>query len=249
MPERILFISDLHLEESRPDITATLLQFLDSNRGRCSALYILGDLFDVWIGDDERSELITEISAALRAFAETGPSIYILHGNRDFLIGEAFASSCGAQLIFEPFLLDTEAGTVVLLHGDSLCTDDVDYMQFRETVRQGSWQQEFLAKPLKERRAFAEQARQQSQQATAQKDTAIMDVNAEAVLQLCRESRQFILIHGHTHRPALHNLQFDDPVNGSDGGTRMVLGDWDTQGWYGEIGGTQIQLHRLAFSK
>ncbi len=247
MPGRILFISDLHLEESRPDISAALLQFLDSNQGDCSALYILGDLFDVWIGDDEQSQLITEISAGLRAFTDTGPLIHILHGNRDFLIGEAFASTCGAQLIFEPFLLDTDAGTVVLLHGDSLCIDDVDYMQFRETVRQSSWQQEFLAKPLKERRAFAEQARQQSQQATAQKDTAIMDVNSEAVLQLCRETRQSILIHGHTHRPAVHKLHFDDPVNGSDRGTRVVLGDWDTQGWYGEISGTRIQLHTLAF--
>ncbi|MDP6653013.1 MAG: UDP-2,3-diacylglucosamine diphosphatase [Gammaproteobacteria bacterium] len=247
MPGRILFISDLHLEESRPNITAALLQFLASNQGSCSALYILGDLFDVWIGDDEQSELITEISGALRAFADTGPSVHILHGNRDFLIGEAFASTCGAQLIFEPFLLDTDAGTIVLLHGDSLCIDDVDYMQFRETVRHGSWQQEFLAKSLEERRAFAEQARQQSQQATAQKDAAIMDVNAEAVLQLCRETRQSILIHGHTHRPAVHKLHFDDPVNGCGVGTRVVLGAWDTQGWYGEISGTGIQLHTLAY--
>lgn len=147
MSKRILFISDLHLQESRSDITRTLLQFLDINSGKCAALYILGDLFEDWIGDDEQSPLIDEITSALRGFHVAGSSIYLMHGNRDFLIGDNFAKRCGAELIEDPCILKTEAGHIVLLHGDTLCTDDLEYMQFRAQVRQQVWQQEFLAKP------------------------------------------------------------------------------------------------------
>ena len=247
MPDRILLISDLHLQESRPDITGALLGFLESNADNCSALYILGDLFEVWIGDDEQSELITEVATALSRFADTGSAIYFLHGNRDFLIGENFTGRCHAELISEPFMLDTVAGPVLLLHGDSLCVDDVEYMQFRQLVRQASWQQEFLEKSLEERREFATRAREQSQAAKRGKGIEIMDVNQSAVMQLCDETGQTTLIHGHTHRPAVHELTFKPPLNALDRGRRIVLGDWDTRGWFVAIDRDGIELHAFDF--
>ncbi|MDA1370141.1 MAG: UDP-2,3-diacylglucosamine diphosphatase [Proteobacteria bacterium] len=248
MPDRILLISDLHLQESRSDITGALLGFLELNAGNCSALYILGDLFEVWIGDDEQSELITGVAAALTRFADTGSAIYFLHGNRDFLIGEKFLGRCRAELINEPFVLDTVVGPVLLLHGDSLCVDDVEYMQFRKLVRQTSWQQEFLAKSLQERREFAARARQQSHAAQQGKDMGIMDVNQSAVMQLCNETGHTTLIHGHTHRPAVHDLTFNPPLNDLEHGRRIVLGDWDARGWFVAIDRNGIELHPFDFA-
>lgn len=243
MSNRILFISDLHLEESRSDITRTLLQFLDINSGKCAALYILGDLFEVWIGDDEQSPLIDEITSALREFHRAGSSIYLMHGNRDFLIGDNFAERCGAELIEDPCILKTEAGHIILLHGDTLCTDDLEYMQFRAQVRQLVWQQEFLAKPLDDRRAFAQEAHQASQKAAATKNNSIMDVNGQAVLDLLNQFQQNMMLHGHTHRPAVHELAFSSPINGQIKGQRIVLGDWNTKAWYAEAQDKEISLH------
>lgn len=246
MSSRILFISDLHLEESRPDITRALLDFLDANRQDCQALYVLGDLFEVWIGDDDDSELAESIASAFKAFTSSGASLYFMHGNRDFLIGSAYADRCGAILIEEPFLLDSEAGTVLLMHGDLLCVDDTDYMQFRKMVRQADWQSEFLDRSLQERREFARQARQQSQAATASKQAEIMDVNQAEVLRTLQQSSQTILLHGHTHRPAVHKFPLESPIDGQHQATRLVLGDWDKQGWYAEITQGKLQLHALA---
>lgn len=245
MPSRLLFISDLHLESARPDISATLLQFLADNTGRCDALYILGDLFEVWIGDDESSDLANRIAAALHAFAEGGAAIYLMHGNRDFLIGEAFARRCGATLLPDPSIITSPIGPVLLSHGDQLCTDDVDYMGFREMVRQPAWQAEFLSRSLSERRNFAQQARQQSTAATQDKAQQIMDVNQQAVLGLLRETSQSTLIHGHTHRPQTHNIALDTPIAGCNEAWRVVLGDWHTQGWNAEITAAGINLQRF----
>ena len=242
MSKRILFISDLHLEESRPDITRTLLQFLNINSGKCAALYILGDLFEVWIGDDEQSLLIDEITSALRGFHVAGSSIYLMHGNRDFLIGDNFAKRCGAELIEDPCILKTEAGHIVLLHGDTLCTDDLEYMQFRAQVRQQIWQQEFLAKPLDDRRAFAQKARQASQKTAGIKNNSIMDVNGQAVLDLFNQFQENMMLHGHTHRPAVHELAFSNPINGQIKGQRIVLGDWNNKAWYAETQSKEISL-------
>tara|TARA_B100000586_G_scaffold103187_1_gene73879 strand:+ start:6371 stop:7120 length:750 start_codon:yes stop_codon:yes gene_type:complete len=242
LSKRILFISDLHLEESRPDITRTLLQFLNINSGKCAALYILGDLFEVWIGDDEQSPLIDEITSALRGFHVAGSSIYLMHGNRDFLIGDNFAKRCGAELIEDPCILKTEAGHIVLLHGDTLCTDDLEYMQFRAQVRQQIWQQEFLAKPLDDRRAFAQEARQASQKTAGIKDNSIMDVNGQAVLDLFNQFQENMMLHGHTHRPAVHELAFSNPINGQIKGQRIVLGDWNNKAWYAETQSKEISL-------
>ncbi len=242
MSKRILFISDLHLEKSRPDIIRTLLQFLAINSGKCAALYILGDLFEDWIGDDEQSPLIDEITSALQGFHMAGSSIYLMHGNRDFLIGDNFAKRCGAELIEDPCILKTEAGHIILLHGDTLCTDDLEYMQFRAQVRQQIWQQEFLAKPLDDRRAFAQEARQASQKTAGIKNNSIMDVNGQAVLDLFNQFQENMMLHGHTHRPAVHELAFSNPINGQIKGQRIVLGDWNNKAWYAETQNKEISL-------
>lgn len=242
MAARQLFISDLHLEESRPDISAALFDFLDRNHGKADELYILGDLFEVWIGDDSATELSNSVAAALNTFAKAGTMVYLMHGNRDFLLGDEYAANCGATLIHEPCNIDTAIGKVLLMHGDSLCTDDRDYQQFRQLVRSPAWQQEFLAKPLAERQAFADQARNQSKAATADKASAIMDVNQQAVEQCMSLANIKTLIHGHTHRPAVHNL----PAQESQ---RVVLGDWDSQGWFGEINDAGLTLQAFSFSE
>ena len=245
MASKILLISDLHLEDSRPEITASLLYFLQSNEGACDALYILGDLFDVWIGDDDVSELAISVAAALKAFNDAGASIYIMHGNRDFLIGADFAQRCGAALLADPYVLQSAAGPILLLHGDQLCTDDTDYMQFRDMVRQESWQQEFLRKSLKDRSAFAQQAREQSRLATASKPVSIMDVNQAEVQRLLADTGQLTMIHGHTHRPAIHDVALTGPINGQTMAKRIVLGDWHQMVWFGEISSDGVKLQHL----
>lgn len=245
MSKRILFISDLHLEESRPDITDALLAFLNRNKASCGALYILGDLFETWIGDDDRSTLSDTVADALTEFQQAGSSIYLLHGNRDFLIGNEYANRCGASLIHDSTVINSPAGPILVLHGDDLCTDDIEYLQFRDLVRQPTWQQEFLSKPLPERRAFAEQARQQSKNATASKDNSIMDVNAGAVEKRLIEQGQSLMIHGHTHRPQVHELQLSHPVAGSHEARRVVLGDWDKNGWFIEVSSEGLKLEQF----
>ena len=240
MSSRILLISDLHLEHGRPDIAAALFKFLEKNSASCGALYILGDLFEVWIGDDEASELSTAVANALKSFNKAGTDIFILHGNRDFLLGDSYAASCGATLIDDSTVIDTPIGPALVLHGDDLCSDDVEYIKFRNTVRKKSWQQDFLSKNLAERRAFADQARQQSQQATSTKKNAIMDVNATSVEQRLRETQQRLMIHGHTHRPQVHELKL-----GEEKAQRVVLGDWDTNGWFAEIDEKGLRLEKF----
>ena len=242
MSFRTLFISDLHLEAARPDITRTFLQFLERNSGRCESLYILGDLFEVWIGDDDPSPLGQTVAQALQQFSAAGSAVFLMHGNRDFLLGDDYASRCGGALVTDPHTLLTPTGAVVLLHGDTLCTDDSDYQQFRSLVRKPEWQQEFLAQSLDARRAFADRARAQSQTATANKDMGIMDVNQLAVEELIRRSGQLTILHGHTHRPAVHHFQLDAAGQGATAATRIVLGSWDQQGWYAESDADGIRL-------
>lgn len=240
MSNRILFISDLHLEQGRPDITAALLAFLKRNASSCSALYILGDLFEVWIGDDDVTELSTIVANALNSFHSAGADIFILHGNRDFLLGARYAASCGATLIDDSTAIDTPIGPVLVLHGDDLCLDDVEYMKFRNTVRQESWQLDFLSKTLTERRAYATQVRQQSQQATSGKEDGIMDVNPVAVEQRLHATSQNLMIHGHTHRPQVHHIEL-----GEDQAQRVVLGDWNSHGWFAEIDKDGLRLEKF----
>ena len=168
-----------------------------------------------------------------------------MHGNRDFLIGNDYANRCGAQLIEEPYVLNSQGEEFLLLHGDSLCIDDREYMKFRAMVRNPAWQQEFLSQSLQARRDFARQAREQSRSATAQKDSQIMDVNPAAVLSLIETERQTRIIHGHTHRPDIHQLQLPAAIDGRSQATRMVLGDWDRKAWFVEIQDGKPQLEHF----
>jgi UDP-2,3-diacylglucosamine hydrolase len=237
---RQLFISDLHLEDSRPDISAALFEFLHHNLGNTDELFILGDLFEVWIGDDSSSELSVAVSDALAQFNSAGAAVYLMHGNRDFLLGERFAQSCGGALIQEPYVVNTDVGQILLMHGDILCTDDVDYQDFRQLVRSLSWQKNFLAQSLVQRQAFAEQARTKSALETSTKVSGIMDVNAAAVAQALDSAGTTLLLHGHTHRPAIHGLA-------ELSAKRVVLGDWDKRGWYAEIADNDLALRRFEF--
>lgn len=237
MSDRLLFISDLHLQTSRPELTRGLLDFLGRESGRCQALYILGDLFEVWLGDDAADALAQEVATALRDFVAAGSQVYLMHGNRDFLLGAAYAQSAGAELLPDPVVISTPIGEVLLAHGDSLCTDDVDYQQFRAQVRNPAWQTAFLAKSVPERIEFARQAREQSKEATADKAMAIMDVNQQAVVELMSAHQQSRLIHGHTHRPDEHALTVD-----GNSAWRLVLGDWGKQGWVAEISDAGVNL-------
>lgn len=220
-----LFVSDLHLDPARPVITALFLDFLARQARQAEACYILGDLFEAWIGDDDDTELGRVVVNALRSLADSGVPVYFLHGNRDFLIGPRFASESGIQLLPETEVIDLYGELVLLLHGDTLCTDDVDYQAFRAQVRNPVWQARLLEQPLAQRRALAGQLRETSRQALQQKATDITDVNPAAVNQALRAHGVRRMIHGHTHRPAIHEWTLEKlPVR------RAVLGDWYVQG-------------------
>ena len=219
-----LFISDLHLDETRPQIVDLFARFLGHEACKADALYILGDLFESWIGDDDDAPLATRIAHALRSLRDGGVPIYLMHGNRDFLLGAEYAKHAGMELLADPTIVELDGERTLLMHGDTLCTDDVEYQKFRGLVRNPAWQQQFLAKPLAERRAFAAQARGESRKQTAMKAAEIMDVNQSAVESVMRTHGVHRLIHGHTHRPATHRFDL-----GGQTAERIVLGDWYEQ--------------------
>lgn len=223
----IYFISDLHLEESRPDITGAFLYFMEQIQEQAEALYILGDFFEAWIGDDENTPLQQQIKQVLARFTAQGKALFFMHGNRDFLIGEQFASETGATLLEDPSVITIGPHTLLLMHGDSLCTGDLAYMKFRETIRNPAFLAPFLNRPLEERRKTAEQLRAMSQANNQNKDMEIMDVTPEEVPKVMEEHQVQLLIHGHTHRPGIHELE----ANGKYA-QRIVLGDWDREIWY-----------------
>ncbi len=220
-----LFISDLHLDHSRPDISAQFSAFLQGPATKVEALYILGDLFEAWIGDDDNNPVAPAVGAGLTALAERGVETFFMAGNRDFLVGDGFLDGARCTRLTEPTVVNLYGQRVLLLHGDSLCVDDHDYMAFRSMVRDPAWQAAFLAKPLAQRRAMAAQARLISQTNTAEKPAEIMDVNQDAVAAVMAEHGVDLLLHGHTHRPDVHTLRL--PAGPA---TRIVLGDWYSQG-------------------
>ena len=224
MPDT-LFISDLHLDPERPAITALFLDFLASRASNSEAIYILGDLFEAWIGDDDTSPLNQAVCNGLQTCAAAGVSVYVMHGNRDFLLGPAFADRCGCTLLDDPARIVLYGTPTLLMHGDLLCTDDTEYMAFRETVRNIHWQEMLLSKSLEERRQMAQAMRAGSREQTSGKAESIMDVNSDAVVRVMAENNVQQLIHGHTHRPAIHDLT----VAGRPA-QRIVLGDWYEQG-------------------
>jgi UDP-2,3-diacylglucosamine hydrolase len=218
------FISDLHLTTERPYSTRAFLQFLQQEASQAEALYILGDLFEAWIGDDVVPPGMAEVMEGLRGLTQSGVPVYVMVGNRDFLLGETFAAQTGCTLLPDPSIIDLFGTATLLMHGDTLCTDDVEYQQVRAHIRTPQWCEDFLAKSIEDRIALAKQARAQSQASTSQKDESIMDVNAEAVEEAFRQHGVTRLIHGHTHRPAIHELSIDGQA-----AKRIVLGDWYEQ--------------------
>jgi len=219
-----LLISDLHLDPRRPRILDLFADLLAGEARRADALYILGDLFDSWIGDDDDAALAAQVAQATRALRDSGVPIWFMHGNRDFLLGADYAARAGMSLLADPSVVELGGERVLLMHGDTLCTDDTEYLKFRALVRDPRWQAQFLAKPLAERRAFAAQARGESRRHTSAAKPEIMDVNQEAVAAAMRTHGVHKLIHGHTHRPATHHFDLDGRT-----AERVVLGDWYEQ--------------------
>lgn len=223
-----LFIADLHLTPERPQINAAFFAFIKGPAAQAQALYILGDFFEAWVGDDDlTAPLHAEVATALKHLSAKGVPVFLMHGNRDFLLAETFCQASGATLIADPSVIKLNDADTLLMHGDTLCTDDLAYQAFRAQARDPNWQTAFLAKPLTERHALANALRAQSEQTKADKTPEIMDVNPGTVIQTLRQSGCHRLIHGHTHRPARHTLEIDGhPAE------RWVLPAWyEGAGW------------------
>lgn len=219
-----LFIADLHLDPKQAAISDLFFKFLQQdNVIAADALYILGDLFEAWLGDDDDTPLYQQVKTALKQATDAGLAIYLIHGNRDFLVADDFCQQTGCTLLDETVCIDLYGETTVLMHGDVLCTQDVAYLQMRQQIRHPAWQQQFLQLPLTQRRLAAQQLRQQSQQATAEKKEVIMDVTPSAVDAVLLDHQATCLIHGHTHRQAQHELRI-----AGNNAQRWVLGDWES---------------------
>jgi len=216
-----LFISDLHLDTGRPDSIARFEEFIDAHALAAERVYVLGDLFEVWIGDDDDEPELARVVAGFKRLADAGIPCAVMHGNRDFLLGERFAAAAGCRLLGDYERIELGGEPVLLTHGDLLCTDDRDYMQFRALVRGVQWQRSFLDKPLAERRAIATELRAKSASMNAMKPEEIMDVNEDTVAAVMREHGVRTLLHGHTHRPAIHRFALDGKP-----ARRIVLGAW-----------------------
>lgn len=222
----ILLISDLHLEEQRPDLTRAFLHFLETRAAQAEALYILGDFFEVWVGDDGMTAYQQQIAHALKALSQRGTRIYLMHGNRDFMIGKGFCRQAGCTLLPDPYVAELGNERVLLTHGDSLCTRDEGYMRLRRWLRNPVSLFILHHLPLAKRQQLAQKLRSSSKQQTRMKASDIVDVTPEEVVRIMRRHQVRTLIHGHTHRPSIHTLDMDgQPAR------RIVLGDWDRQGW------------------
>ena len=220
-----LFVSDLHLDAKKPEIGNQFLVFLEEEVSKANALYILGDLFEVWLGDDDPDPYYAYIKMALYKITNSGVPIFFMHGNRDFMIGDTFSQETGVKIISDPTVIRLNNQDVLLCHGDTLCTDDTEYQEMRKTTRNPYWQAKMLARPLKERLAFAAKARENSKIHNELTVPELMDVNLDAVKKILLEYSANILLHGHTHRPNIHKIK----INGVNA-MRIVLGDWFEQG-------------------
>ncbi|NVK22830.1 MAG: UDP-2,3-diacylglucosamine diphosphatase [Kangiellaceae bacterium] len=234
----IHFISDLHLCEERPDLTALFNKYMNEIAPHSNELYVLGDLFESWIGDDDDSEFAESIIAQFKAYSDSGKKLYFQHGNRDFLLADEFSKQTGGIIIDEVSPLAIGDQKALLMHGDSLCWDDVDYLKFRQMVRSQEWQNQLLSQPLAVRRAIAADLRQKSKEAQENKAESICDVHPQAIEEVLQENKATILIHGHTHRPDFHDIEI-----GGKHCQRIVLSDWGEQGNYLTVNGTDIESH------
>ena len=236
-----LFISDLHLTEERPEANERFIKLLEGKARGADALYILGDFFEYWIGDDDLEAPFNAVVAGLLGeLSRRGVPLYLMHGNRDFLIGERFCAATGAKLLADPTVHEIQGVRTLLMHGDTLCTDDLDYQNWRRIARSEAWQREFLAKSLPERRRAIVGMREQGKEAVKAKPAEIMDVNDAAVAQVIRAHGVTRLVHGHTHRPGRHALTIDGKP-----AERWVLPDWYGRGGYLEIGRGAPKLVRF----
>ena len=227
------FISDIHLSENSPHLTNAFKVFLNESKEACTHFFILGDLFEIWIGDDDDNSFIQDIKKTLIDFTLDGPETFLMHGNRDFLIGETFANEVGISILSDPYTLDINSMKAILSHGDFLCTGDSEYIEFRNNVRSEEWQKDFLAKSIDERNEIANLLRSESKNATSEKSLEITDANLETVNNFIQENNPDIFIHGHTHRPKIHQ---------HNSTKRVVLGDWDKCGWYLSIEENSLNL-------
>ncbi len=223
----VFFISDLHLQAERPDITRAFVHFIETTAKHAEQLYILGDLFEAWIGDDMPVPEFEQAFASLKNLSNSGCQIYFQCGNRDFLVGQKLMARIGATRLSDTAIVSLPVGPALLMHGDQLCTDDTEYQSFREMVRNPAWQQAFADKPINERIAIAKQLRSASKARGMEKADDIMDVNEQAVETAFKHADVDLMIHGHTHRPDIHTTKLDGRTR-----SRIVLGDWDHSLWY-----------------
>lgn len=231
----ILFISDLHLSENRPDLVKAFIEFCNSKALKASSLYILGDLFDAWLGDDNKNYISLLVISELKKLNANNVKVFFMPGNRDFLVGNEFEKLTNCKIISDPQIINNFNKKILLMHGDSLCTDDEEYMQFRKYIRSSNIKNEILTKPLEERIKLANDLRAKSKSANASKAEDIMDVNHNSVIEAMKKNNAKILIHGHTHRPMKHNINEIDS-------SRYVLGDWDVNGWYIKLNKFGLEL-------
>jgi UDP-2,3-diacylglucosamine hydrolase len=220
-----LFISDLHLDAGKPETVRRFVGFVEREAREAEALYILGDLFEAWIGDDDCHPGWKPVIESLAGLRRHGTACHVMHGNRDFLIGRRFATATGSHLLPDHEVVEVYGQRVLLMHGDLLCTDDTEYMAMRAVARNPEWQRNILAKPIEERRALARELRGRSRTENATKPEEIMDVNQGTVERTMREHDVQLLLHGHTHRPAVHRFALD-----GDEAVRIVLGAWHEEG-------------------
>lgn len=242
MPPFTYFISDLHLSANRDDINQCLFKFLLEKAPQADALYILGDLFEVWIGDDDQNNFTLSIAKAFNTLSQSGVPIYFIHGNRDFLIRQRFAKQAGFKILPEQMVIDLYGEPTLIMHGDELCTKDIDYQAFRKKARSWWWPRLMLSLPLSTRRKLAQKGRATSKQKQSMLSDEIMDVTPEEVVSVMKIHDVRRMIHGHTHRPAIHDLVINE-----QSAHRIVLGDWYEQGSVLKISANSIDLASLNF--
>ncbi|WP_286262640.1 UDP-2,3-diacylglucosamine diphosphatase [Thalassotalea atypica] len=231
------FIADLHLTESRKDITECFLSFLSNEAVKAENLYILGDLFEYWVGDDDDSGFVTLIASALKALSLTGTQLFFIQGNRDFLLGHKYAQTCGMTLLNDVEKISLYGTEYVILHGDTLCIDDVDYQAFRKKSRSWWWQGIMKSLPLWLRKKIADDYRKKSAHANAAKSQEIMDVSQAEVIRTFESYQVPFMIHGHTHRPAIHDVKINNQTV-----KRIVLGDWYEHGAWLKLSSSGFEL-------
>lgn len=238
-----LFISDLHLCEQAPHIEALFQQFMEQQAPKADELYVLGDLFEAWIGDDALDPLADRVIKVFNQYSSQGGKLYFMHGNRDFLLGETFAKTTGGQFLNDPYSLMLAGHSSLLMHGDSLCTQDEEYIAFRSLVRDPQWQQQFLSLSINERTNIAKDIRSQSKERGKTLPEQISDVTPSEVLRIMQQKQITLLIHGHTHRQARHDLTINKLQC-----ERIVLGDWGETGSVLSISENSIELSNFSLN-